>query len=160
MKKMYPSNLHRFVEFSAFIVLIISFFIAVYGMNTLPDNIAIHFDIHGNPDGYGSPKTLILTSILMCIPMGIMSICAHFVDVECMNLTFKLSKINKAEVRKSVQLMMYLLELEFSVFGLFITLKSYNQSGSGIFSAVFVLIVIMTATIVWGMKDSKRKNGM
>ena len=47
-----------FVEVLAWIVMAAAFGAAAYGMKILPEQIAVHYDINGQIDKYGSPAAL------------------------------------------------------------------------------------------------------
>lgn len=81
MKK-YGTRLHKMMEIFSWVILLISFLIAIYGIFVLPDTIAAHYNMRGEVDGYGSPAILLLMPILMGICLMIMSLCVHLVNPE------------------------------------------------------------------------------
>ena len=48
--KEYGTRLHKVLETVSWVILACSFFAAVFGIFTLPDTIAIHFNIQGEAD--------------------------------------------------------------------------------------------------------------
>ncbi len=56
-----------FLEYSALIVLIATWGFTIYHFNKLPDIIATHFDLNGNPNGFGSKFTIWLLPIIITL---------------------------------------------------------------------------------------------
>lgn len=51
---------------------------ALHGANPLPDRVATHFDLAGNPNGWGSPKGLIFFPFLGCVLYLALSLVSQF----------------------------------------------------------------------------------
>jgi uncharacterized membrane protein len=49
------------------LVLAIPFVYLAFVWNTLPEKVPIHFDIHGEPDDYGTPRTLLLILLFVAV---------------------------------------------------------------------------------------------
>lgn len=93
--KEYGTRLHKLLETVSWVILACSFFTAVFGIFTLPDTIAIHFNIQGEADGYGSPAILFLTPAMMGIVLLIISLCAHFVKPKNWNMAMEVRRRNR-----------------------------------------------------------------
>ena len=93
--KEYGSRLHRILEILSWIILGLSFLVAVYGMFTLPDVIATHYNVRGEVDDYGSPATLFMTPVCMGICLLIVSLCMHFVNPRNWNTVTEVRRRNR-----------------------------------------------------------------
>lgn len=56
-----------FLEFGALIVLIATWGFTIYHFNKLPGIIATHFDVNGNPNGFGSKFTIWLLPVIISL---------------------------------------------------------------------------------------------
>ena len=137
-----------FVEVLAWIVMAAAFAVAAYGMKTLPDQIAVHYDVNGQVDEYGSPASLFILPAIMLLCLALVSFVAHFVKPQHWNMPFEVREANSDRVYGDIRLMMYLIELETSVFTLWATVREFGQTVKGMGIAVAVYMAIMAATIV------------
>lgn len=137
-----------FVEVLAWIVMAAAFAVAAYGMKTLPDQIAVHYDVNGQVDEYGSPASLFILPAIMLFCLALISFVAHFVKPQHWNMPFEVREANSDIVYGDIRLMMYLIELETSVFTLWATVREFGQTVKGMGIAVAVYMAIMAATIV------------
>lgn len=138
-----------FVEALAWIVMAAAFGVAVYGMKILPDQIAVHYDINGQIDKYGSPAALFILPAIMLLCLALVSFVAHFVRPQRRNMPFEVREANSDRVYGDIRLMVYLIELETSVFTLWVTVREFSQSMNGIGIAVALYMVAMAATIAF-----------
>ena len=67
--------MHRILEILSWIILGLSFLVAVYGMFTLPDVIATHYNVRGEVDDYGSPATLFMNGYLPADCQSVYAFC-------------------------------------------------------------------------------------
>jgi uncharacterized membrane protein len=51
---------------------------ALYGANRLPDKIPTHFDMAGNPNGWGSPLTLMLLPVIAVVIYALITLVSFF----------------------------------------------------------------------------------
>jgi uncharacterized membrane protein len=65
--KIKKDPLDYFLEYGALIVLIATWGFTIYHFNKLPDIIATHFDLNGNPDGFGSKYTIWLLPVIVSL---------------------------------------------------------------------------------------------
>jgi uncharacterized membrane protein len=65
--KIKKEPLDYFLEYGALIVLIATWGFTIYHFNKLPDIIATHFDLNGNPDGFGSKYTIWLLPVIVSL---------------------------------------------------------------------------------------------
>ena len=137
-----------FVEVLAWIVMAAAFAAAAYGMKTLPDQIAVHYDINGQIDKYGSPASLFILPAIMLFCLALVSFVARFVKPQHWNMPFEVREANSDRVYGDIRLMVYLIELETSVFTLWATVREFGQSMNGMGIAVAVYMAAMAATIV------------
>lgn len=136
-----------FVEVLAWIVMAAAFAAAAYGMKTLPEQIAVHYDINGQVDEYGSPASLFILPAIMLLCLALISFVAHFVKPQHWNMPFEVREANSDRVYGDIRLMMYLIELESSVFALWFVIREYGQTMNGMGIAVAVYMAAMAVTI-------------
>ena len=136
-----------FVEVLAWIVMAAAFGAATYGMKILPEQIAVHYDINGQIDKYGSPAALFILPAIMLLCLALVSFVAHFVKPQHWNMPFEVREANSDIVYGDIRLMMYLIELESSVFTLWSVIREYGQTMNGMGIAVAVYMAAMAATI-------------
>lgn len=136
-----------FVEVLAWIVMAAAFGAAAYGMKILPDQIAVHYDINGQVDEYGSPASLFILPAIMLFCLVLISCITHFVKPQHWNMPFEVREANSDIVYGDIRLMMYLIELESSVFTLWSVIREYGQTMNGMGIAVAVYMAAMAATI-------------
>lgn len=136
-----------FVEVLAWIVMAAAFAVAAYGMETLPDQIAVHYDINGQVDEYGSPASLFILPAIMLLCLALISFVAHFVKPQHWNMPFEVREANSDRVYGDIRLMVYLIELESSVFALWFVIREYGQTMNGMGIAVAVYMAAMAVTI-------------
>ena len=136
-----------FVEVLAWIVMAAAFAAAAYGMKTLPDQIAVHYDINGQVDEYSSPAGLFILPAIMLFCLALISCITHFVKPQHWNMPFEVREANSDIVYGDIRLMMYLIELESSVFTLWSVIREYGQTMNGMGIAVAVYMAAMAATI-------------
>ncbi|MCI6927246.1 MULTISPECIES: DUF1648 domain-containing protein [Butyricicoccus] len=148
MKTGYRTRLHRILELGAWLILLASLLVAVYGVRTLPEEIATHFALDGTPDGYGSPAILFLTPLLMVPCLGIVSLIAHLVDPAQWNMPFAVREERKAPVYGDILTMLHAIQLEIAGFSLYMQVKSYQQSGDGLVLATVLLTAALAVTII------------
>lgn len=157
MKK-YGTRLHKMMEIFSWVILLISFLIAIYGIFVLPDTIATHYNMRGEVDGYGSPAILLLMPILMGICLMIMSLCVHLVNPENWSTLVEVRRRNREMVYRDSLTMMLLVELELSGMTLFIQILSYRQSMKGLGVGLVIFISAITLTIILLSVRTWKKN--
>ena len=147
MKKSYITKAHRILEILSWILIAVSFGIAIYGMNVLPSEIATHFNARGVADNYGSPAALLILPIVIAVCLGFMSLIAHFVDPSVgLNMPFVIREENKGNVYRCMMTILFLLELEIGVYTVILEIQSFGQQGKsmGVFLVVFLAVVAVT----------------
>lgn len=148
MKTGYRTRLHRILELGAWLILLASLLVAVYGVRTLPEEIATHFALDGTPDGYGSPAILFLTPLLMVPCLGIVSLIAHLVDPAQWNMPFAVREERKAPVYGDILTMIHAVQLEIAIFTLYMQICCYQQKGGGMLPASVLLMAVLAVTII------------
>ncbi len=147
-RKLYITKAHVAVEIISYVVMLVSFIFAIYAINTLPDEIPIHYDFYGNVDGYGSPGSIIILPIIMLICNLFISLMTHFVSPQFYNMPFKIKPGRELQAYKDVVWMLIGMELMFSLFTLASVWSQYISSGTIILIASVVLTVAIFAQII------------
>ncbi len=146
--KEYRTRLHTALEIAAWLVLLATVLLAVYGVIALPETVATHYNAAGEADGYGSSAWLLVLPLIMILPLGIISLVVHFVSPQYWNTPFQVKEENAAAVYRDLTTMMVLIQLEIAVFSLYMQGKSFLQDGTGAFMASWLFVAALFATII------------
>lgn len=149
---------HLILELSSWAIMLVAYGIAIYGINTLPDTIATHFDAHGIPDGYGSPGTLLILPIIMTLVLGLLSLIAHTVPSDALNLPFKVNENRRVEVDRLCVGVVFVFNLLASIFTVIMTYLAYKQAGKAGLAAVIAYLACMAIVITTGIIKAKNIN--
>lgn len=148
---------HTVLESMAWLLLLASYGVAIAGMRHLPDTIATHFMLDGTPNGYGSPGALLISPIIMTFPLAIVSLVAHFMPVDMLNVPFEMNKKNEARVYQTIITMLHVLQVEISGFVLYTTIMSYRQDGR-IMPCLVLFLAVLAVTIIGATRRAYRIN--
>ena len=75
MVKEFPlSNRGRFFLYLSYLFSFLILVLGVYAYLNLPQKVAVHFDLHGNPDRYGSKTEILIISLVFFIISFIFSV--------------------------------------------------------------------------------------
>ncbi len=147
----------KLFEAASFLILVIAIICAAVMMSGTNGQIPIHYDIHGVPDRYGSPVTMVIFPIIMLLVNGILSVCLHFLPPSAWNFPFKVKPDRAPIVYMDACWMMLILMMIFAAYTLFFTLTSQMEDFNGLWGAV-VLLVTVGLDIVFMMIKSWRDN--
>lgn len=139
---------HTVLEMLAWLLLLASYGIAIYGMRNLPKTIATHYALDGAPDGYGSPGSLLILPIIITIALGIVSLVAHFVPVDMLNVPFEMQEKNQTQVYQTIISMLHALQIEIGAYTLYMTIMSYQQDGRYAILSLVIFLAVLGATTV------------
>lgn len=139
---------HMVLEMLAWLLLLTSYGIAIYGMRHLPESIATHYALDGAPDGYGSPGSLLILPIIITIALGIVSLVAHFVPVDMLNVPFEMQEKNQTWVYQTILSMLHALQIEIGAYTLYMTIMSYRQDGRYAILSLVIFLAVLGATTV------------
>ena len=142
----YYTRFHMILEILSWVLMLASLLIAIIGSLTLEGPIPIHYDGRGNPDGYGSPATMLLMPIIMIVTNGIVSLIGHFLDPSAWNMPFKVNYLKRSIVYRDMMSMLFMMELELAVFAFVFTLMTFLQTmhGIGLFGILFTVVLLGT----------------
>lgn len=139
---------HTVLEMLAWLLLLASYGIAIYGMRHLPESIATHYALDGAPDGYGSPGSLLILPIIITIALGVVSLVAHFVPVDMLNVPFEMQEKNQTRVYQTIISMLHALQIEIGAYTLYMTIMSYRQDGRYAILSLVIFLAVLGATTV------------
>lgn len=139
---------HTVLEMLAWLLLLASYGIAIYGMRHLPESIATHYALDGAPDGYGSPGSLLILPIIITIALGTVSLVAHFVPVDMLNVPFEMQEKNQTRVYQTIISMLHALQIEIGAYTLYMTIMSYRQDGRYAILSLVIFLAVLGATTV------------
>lgn len=148
---------HTVLESVAWLLLLASYGVAIAGMRHLPDSIATHFMLDGTPDNYDSPEALLIAPIIMTFPLTIVSLIAHFMPVDMLNIPFEMHKENEERVYQTIITMLHVLQVEISGFVLYMTIMSYRQDGR-IMPCLVLFLAVLAVTIIGATRRAYRIN--
>lgn len=137
---------HTVLEMLAWLLLLASYGIAIYGMRHLPESIATHYALDGTPDGYGSPGSLLILPIIITIALGTVSLVAHFVPVDMLNVPFEMQEKNQTQVYQTIISMLHALQIEIGAYTLYMTIMSYRQDGRYAILSLVIFLAVLGAT--------------
>lgn len=144
------------LEILSYVLLLVCFIIAIVGMATLPDEIPTHFTMSGEIDGYGSPGTLLILPIIMLICNGMTSLIMHVMPPTMWNTPSKLKPQNAVRALQDMISMIAWMELEISVFTLFLTISIYRGKDAG--SSIILFVGALTVTIIYYIVAFQKHN--
>lgn len=147
---------HLVLEILSYVLLLVCFIIAIVGMATLPDEIPTHFTMSGEIDGYGSPGTLLILPIIMLICNGMTSLIMHVMPPTMWNTPSKLKPQNAVRALQDMISMIAWMELEISVFTLFLTISIYRGKDAG--SSIILFVGALTVTIIYYIVAFQKHN--
>lgn len=156
MNKPYMTKRHLVLEILSYVLLLVCFIIAIVGMATLPDEIPTHFTMSGEIDGYGSPGTLLILPIIMLICNGMTSLLMHVMPPTMWNTPSKLKPQNAVRALQDMISMIAWMELEISVFTLFLTISIYRGKDAG--SSIILFVGALTVTIIYYIVAFQKHN--
>ena len=139
---------HTVLEMLAWLLLLTSYGIAIYGMRHLPESIATQYALDGAPDGYGSPGSLLILPIIITIALGTVSLVAHFVPVDMLNVPFEMQEKNQTQVYQTIISMLHALQIEIGAYTLYMTIMSYRQDGRYAILSLVIFLAVLGATTV------------
>ena len=139
---------HTVLEMLAWLLLLASYGVAIYGMRHLPESIATHYALDGAPDGYGSPGSLLILPIIITIALGTVSLVAHFVPVDMLNVPFEMQEKNQTQVYQTIISMLHALQIEIGAYTLYMTIMSYRQDGRYAILSLVIFLAVLGATTV------------
>ena len=117
-------------------------------MRHLPESIATHYALDGAPDGYGSPGSLLILPIIITIALGTVSLVAHFVPVDMLNVPFEMQEKNQTQVYQTIISMLHALQIEIGAYTLYMTIMSYRQDGRYAILSLVIFLAVLGATTV------------
>ena len=113
-----------FLEYSALIVLIATWGFTIYHFNKLPDIIATHFDVNGNPNGFGSKFTIWLLPIIITLVYILIYVLNRYPHK--FNYLTKITEQNAYKQYKLASRMMRILLFNITILFAYITFKEID----------------------------------
>lgn len=137
----------RFGEWLGWSLLFGMFVYAFDSINSLPETIPVHFDIKGQPDGYGSSLTLLgLPIIALILTVGLTILNKY---PEIFNYTVKINEENaERQYRAATRLIRWLKVAIILTFGLIMILINISAKNQNSESLLWVLPVILMISFV------------
>lgn len=157
-RKPYITEGHLLLERIGYLLLLGAFAVCAEKAITTGGKIATHFDIHGTPDGYGSPLVMLILPLTMLAVNVLISVLIRKLPPEKMNMPFEMKPENADAVMTEVSGMLFWLEIEMAAFALAEVLM-WSNGKSSLWNAL-MLIAALLLTIVWStvrmVKANKR----
>lgn len=146
-RKPYIKKAHVIVEIVSYIILVVAFAVAIYGMNVL-DEITTRYKVNGVPDGNGSPKTLLILPLVMLLTNGTISLLMHLVGAKSFNMPVKVKPENAVLVYSDMIWMMVIIQVLIALYTLVTNIGMFFGNGFVITMATIVLLVGLIPAIV------------
>ncbi len=147
--KAYITKKHIVFEVLSYVVLWGSIVTGIIWSAKLPDQVATHFDVAGNPDGYGSPYSFLIMPVIMLLSVGMCSLILHLMPAEMWNTPVKVKPEKAIRIYRDIVWTVVLMQLVMAVFTLYCTLTSYLQTMKGMTVATIIFMVLLFADIIW-----------
>ena len=78
----------------------------------------------------------------------IVSLVAHFVPVDMLNVPFEMDKKNEERVYQTIITMLHVLQMEIGAYTLYMTIMSYRQDARYAIASVVIFQAVLGATTV------------
>lgn len=137
---------------------------ALFGPDSLPDRIPIHFDVSGHANGWGSPAMLLLLPAITFISYLLFTVVTRFPGA--FNYPVRMTTANRRVLRELALDMMAWLKAEIVVlltWMQWVTIYVARHPEARMPSMMPVALVVVFATIAWYMvvmfKAGKDRNG-
>ena len=127
----------------------------LHGANRLPDKIPIHFGLNGQPDGWGSPSSLIVLPIIALTLYLVLTLTAALVPryPELVNFPFAVSEEDRPKLVEMTMDMVAWLKVELMClfFGIQYVILDCARKQYGRLSPAYGLVVVAVifGTIDW-----------
>ncbi len=146
------------LEAAAWILVGLTFLLAVCGGCTIKDAFPTHYGAGGQADGFGSAWILLVYPVLGAMALGILSLVAHCAAPETWNLPFVLREANKTRVFRDMLTMLFLLEVEIAAVFLAAVALSLMQKGELLLPLTGVFLAGMAWTLIHGCRKAAGDN--
>ena len=156
------AKLSLFFKTCSIVIVIFAWVYTILNFNNLPDVIPVHFDVNGDPDGFGSKYTIWFLLIVA-------TLCSALMFYLSVNLNSPLLNIpqNLKEHKTLGSFFVNLLNVTISLIFLFIIYESFQlafEVKSSLSSSVFYLsgsvLLIIIAMMVASRKIQKNKKSL
>ena len=158
MNRPYITKLHIIIEIAALLICVASIILAVFYALRAGGQVPTNYDFQGNVTGYGSPWTALIMPLVALTMVITDAVVLHLVPASSWNTGVRIRAGRANAVYKEIGLMVALLSLEFAMFALAFTVLQYFSKMGLTASLSFILIGVMTATIVLAIVRASRKN--
>ena len=129
-----------------------------FGVNHLPDRIPTHFDLNGNPNGWGSPSSLIFLPILSLVLFVFLRVIARFPSN--FNFPVEVTEANRERLQAlAMDLLAWVRAEVVCVFGLVQWMVSHlaRHPEPATYSVIiFAPAGMILATVVWYITAMRR----
>jgi len=147
-------TMRRILEYVSLPGLALLFYLtwrAFHGPNPLPDRIPTHFDLSGNPDGWGSPSVLLVLPVIALVLYLVITLVARFPSV--FNYPVRVTEENRARLEELALTMIAWLKVELVCLftGLQWVIIAAVRNGRGRLSPSLgpVVLVVIFGTVGW-----------
>jgi uncharacterized membrane protein len=125
---------------------------ALSGPDHLPERIPTHFDISGNPNGWGSPAILMFLPAIATGLYLLMTVLG-VVRMQSYNLPVRVTTANLPFIREQTGVMVSWLKLEFVCLFTYVQRAMIQAARRGEFpfspQMIFVFLIVVSATVGW-----------
>lgn len=157
MGKPYIKTSHVIIEIvAAAIVLAAIVFAAVFAARTT-GRIAVHYNLAGEVDGYGSPSVALLLPIMMLVTLLVVSLSIHLLPKAAINLPVKVRPEAELRVYTDAIWSMVTIELILAVYSFAETIAIMSEAAGSLVPTIVTVIAVF-ADIVFFIVKIVREN--
>jgi len=157
-----PSPADKVVEVLSWMVLAALWFLTIYNYQELPETIAVHFNVAGNPDRFDDKSTLFELPVIASVLFIVLTILCRF--PQAFNYPVAITIANAAQQYRNgirvirglkLSLAVVFLIINYNVHG--IAMGQAESLGSWFLASILVIIFIPTLFVLPGL--FKKRNG-
>jgi uncharacterized membrane protein len=111
-----PTRSERVLYATTGAVVVLTWLLSFYFYPALPDRIAIHFDVSGKPNGWGSKRTIFAAPAIMTGGILIMMLVRFKVPADSYNIPVELTQENRNRQYRNMFQMLAMVSLAIALF--------------------------------------------
>lgn len=156
MTKPYITIKHIIVEIVGYVLTLMAFIVAIVGAITIEGPIVTNYGSSGEPTGYGSVASLFLPPAMNLATLVLLSLLSHFGKDSYYHFRHPVRPEKKMIALSDSAMMVFVISLIISLYGLVMTIMLAVQNGTGVFVATIAMsVLVLVAIIIMSIKLEK-----
>ena len=156
MRKAYITVANYIFELLGFIGVIISAIYIFTVSRTVKEDIAVHYDMSGNADVFGSPQEFLMLPRIMFLMLLVLVVVNHFVPAKCWNMPMKVKEVNQVLVYRAMSMMSSIMCTLSGLYTLILSINMLNENSPAMLITVLYVVALFADIIVWMVIAVKR----